>query len=1182
LKTGSNSVGHPIDVATGVDYSDYEDITISGKVNLTWERCYSTALLDTPPSPLGPGWTNRYFSTLTHEDDKFLFVTSEGDLEVFDNADGTIEQGGVIRNLGSFLELTKRGDSYVITEWNVASGDIKRYVFKGGPKGKAMPLACIEDVTGHGLDILHDEAGRPTSIKQRLEQRTLLIDYNLSNRVSSVSFLLPDNKTQVMARYEYDDKGRLTAAYDALGYVDRYEYNEKSLITREIVKNGGVFFFMYDNRGRCIRTSGLDNYDEKTLLYQDAGWTEVTNSLGYTKHYQWLPSGQVITEIGPAGGTERTEYDDYGRIIAYIDPNGAKTSYEYDDKGNRSKIITPLNMVAEIVYNRDHQAVKMTDLAGNTWVRSYDEYGRWNATEDPLGNRWQFSYDAYGNMIKIIDPNNDVKRFEYSQYGELIKETDWLGNITHYVFDHLHRVIKRTDCEGNSTHIEYDLMNNPIRITFPDKSSIQCSYDSAGNITSIIDPIERRTRYNYGPCGRLLERIDAYGNCITYNWGTEPGLLLFIENEIKEKYRFEYDAAERIVREVSFDNRKLEYEYDAAGNCLATVNGCDERITYKYDDAKRLIQKLFPDGSSVDFAYNAVGNIISAKNKSIDIKLERDPIGRILKETQGDYRVEHVYDKAGNTINTKTDIGHEINYQYNGNGYCTSLQTNSDYSINSEINALGSETKRRLPGNIELNQKYDSKGQLLEQKLAKPKYLTPTPGRLTDDDAFIPPIIKRNYNYDNSGNITKIADNKWGEVNYIYDRVDHLIKTVTENSFEEFTYDPCGNIISRIQSYNNVTKSENSKYGLGNRLLRKGNIKYVYDDNGRLIRKIEFFGTHSPKEWSFRWDYEDQLISVVRPDGGTWNYEYDPFGRRITKKKVVGSGEDSINNKERTVFVWNGDVIIHQINNDKLITTWIFEPYTFIPVAKVNGDSFYSIITNHLGIPCELVDKQGKIVWQALLKPWGEIDTVSVNQTDCPIRFQGQWYDDETGLHYNRFRYYDPEVGQYVSQDPIGLLGGIPLYAYVPNPISWIDELGLIKAPAKLPAKPGIYVLTSDSQNIGYVGQAVDMNDRVSQTGHGNAQTLLEADDVRVQYVEVDLGTATTLAEKRHVLARFEQGEYERLLDKGYTMLNHPNSPPESMKNSKKKNRNLAEIKKHKAKKGNRKTAKSPPKKKGC
>ncbi|RKZ76021.1 MAG: hypothetical protein DRR16_30755, partial [Candidatus Parabeggiatoa sp. nov. 3] len=229
-------------------------------------------------------------------------------------------------------------------------------------------------------------------------------------------------------------------------------------------------------------------------------------------------------------------------------------------------------------------------------------------------------------------------------------------------------------------------------------------------------------------------------------------------------------------------------------------------------------------------------------------------------------------------------------------------------------------------------------------------------------------------------------------------------------------------------------------YGTGNRLLKQGEIEYIYDDNGRLIKKIE--NTEPPKIWQYTWDGNDYLSSITTPSGEKWTYKYDALGRRILKQ-----GPD------KTVrFIWNGNVIIHILENDKLHSTWIHQPRTFKPLCTIQNDQVYSVILDHLGTPQELIDSKGKVVWLAHYQTWGKVESIDTAQkeVDCPIRFPGQWFDEESGLHYNRFRYYDPQTGRFISPDPIGYKGGLNTYWYANNPVNWMDILGLQKLPCSI------------------------------------------------------------------------------------------------------------------------------------
>jgi RHS repeat-associated protein len=126
---------------------------------------------------------------------------------------------------------------------------------------------------------------------------------------------------------------------------------------------------------------------------------------------------------------------------------------------------------------------------------------------------------------------------------------------------------------------------------------------------------------------------------------------------------------------------------------------------------------------------------------------------------------------------------------------------------------------------------------------------------------------------------------------------------------------------------------------------------------------------------------------------------------------------------------------------------YVYEPGSYAPLARVDqaeGEEqrLYYFHTDQIGTPLEMTDADGSIVWQATYKAWGAVERLAVNDVEQNLRFQGQYFDDETGLHYNTFRYYDPEVGRFVTQDPIGLLGGSNLYGYAPNTNGWIDPLG--------------------------------------------------------------------------------------------------------------------------------------------
>ena len=196
------------------------------------------------------------------------------------------------------------------------------------------------------------------------------------------------------------------------------------------------------------------------------------------------------------------------------------------------------------------------------------------------------------------------------------------------------------------------------------------------------------------------------------------------------------------------------------------------------------------------------------------------------------------------------------------------------------------------------------------------------------------------------------------------------------------------------------------------------------------------------KVWHYAWDGASQLTQVTRPDGYAVTFTYDALGRRVSKRF----------RGRVTRWVWDGNHPLHEWHELEVgpgagsiaeLTTWLFEEGSFAPVAKLNATGAYSLMCDHLGTPLTMYDGYGKAAWEMTLDSYGGVRQGQGKPQDCPFRYQGQYEDVETGLYYNRFRYYDPETGAYISQDPIRLFGGSPLYSYVKNPTGWVDLFGL-------------------------------------------------------------------------------------------------------------------------------------------
>jgi RHS repeat-associated protein len=243
----------------------------------------------------------------------------------------------------------------------------------------------------------------------------------------------------------------------------------------------------------------------------------------------------------------------------------------------------------------------------------------------------------------------------------------------------------------------------------------------------------------------------------------------------------------------------------------------------------------------------------------------------------------------------------------------------------------------------------------------------------------------------------------------------------------------------------------------GTLIRRAGNIRYQHDRQGRVTQRQRIRISRRPDTWHYEWDADDRLISVGAPDGTTWRYKYDPFGRRTAKEHLSPNGDVS----ERTDFTWDGAILVEQTaprlgTDQRGILTWNYQPGSFTPLTQTEHTSlddvsqaeidqrFYAIITDLVGTPTELAGPDGALAGHEIQTLWGGTTWPS-DGAQTPLRFPGQYEDPETGLHYNNQRYYDPVTGGYLSPDLLGLAPALNQHAYVQNPHISIDPFGLKK-----------------------------------------------------------------------------------------------------------------------------------------
>nr|WP_310738184.1 RHS domain-containing protein [Pseudomonas sp. BP01] len=593
---------------------------------------------------------------------------------------------------------------------------------------------------------------------------------------------------------------------------------------------------------------------------------------------------------------------------------------------------------------------------------------------------------------------------------------------------------------GTRVHLHYD---NPLgRLT---------------DIKRVVnnEAVETLTQYRYDEHGQLsavISRQDAKGQRVRYEYDKAIRLTALV-NENNATYSFAYDVSDRLSEEVRVDNLTRRFSYNVGGH-LARLDEIGygenaerpERHTlFERDAIGRLITKLNSDAQQ-QFSYDDGDRLLSIARQPTGIgkqlgvteeKLEYtyDLLGRLTKEITPAGTLGYEYDPLSNLTTLTLPDGRKVNHLYYGSGHLHQLNLDGLVISDMEHDDLHREVYR-TQGKLTSCFGYDAMGRkawqyastLSADKLSQ-VHNTGVNTSLLVEHAYNP--IHRRYQYDPAGELVRTLDKLRGEIKYEYEANGQLRSRDTGSlvGSEEFRYDPAANRLDfNARQFDKVKD---------NRIKQWRDQEYRYDPWGNLIEKRS---GHS-KLHSFSYDCENRLVRAETVVDGklesTGHYRYDSLGRRVAKRAEI-DGE-----VEQKRFLWQGLRMLRE-ETPKQNTLYLYEPRSYAPLARVDqvegeGQKVYYFHTDQIGTPLELTDSDGKIVWQVAYRSWGEVALLIVNQIEQNLRFQGQYYDFETGLYYNTFRYYESSVGRYTTHDPIGLLGGLT---------GWLDPLGWAGNPA--------------------------------------------------------------------------------------------------------------------------------------
>ena len=983
--------GCPISIVTGEKLLEQTDFELPGPLPLKWKRTYRTS--HDQDFGLGAGWSAPYLARLLIRENEVIYADGEGRQILFslpatgEGCRNTVEQLTLYRDNDSQLRIVGDDDTLLLfTE----TGETKR-------------LHTMLDSNGHSINFHYNEAGHLNQVTDSAG-RGLKLEYNITNRLRSVSLL--DEKAKPygkpLVQYRYSTQGDLIAVVDAAGNTQQFEY-QNHLITKRTTKDGFNYYFewdQYDIHGKCIHNWGeRDIYDYRFEYDAANKITKCTDSRGNTTTYYYNSLGLVTKKVDAEGGVFEFEFNEDGRLLLERNPMGYTARYSYDANGKLIRIVNPLGHTTRLTYDDSGRLASLIDAMGLRWRRGYDTNGRLTSLSDPQGRTTLYRYDEHGNPVLITDAMKRNQRLEWNAQGLLLAKTDAAGNRQEYRYDQFGRITEVHEHGNQVTQYSYDPMGRVTQLSHPNGSSVQLHYTPEGRLTRYIDALGRATQYRYDGLSQPVERINPHGQSFKYEYDAERNLTALI-NENGERYELYYDKNERLVKEVGFDGRVQHYGYDAAGHLVSHTDGINRITQFKRDALGQLLKKWSSDQDISRYEYDPLGRLVHAISRDAELEFKYSDNGQLIEERQNGLRLRHEYDL--NNQRSATVINNErIEYEYNAQGLFKRITYNGEILTSITRNAQGLEIAR-TSGAVSSFFEYDPMGRLVRQRAIKAPRC----------------ILERHYKTDKGGNLQQIDDLKFGKTSFKYDALDRL-QAVESIRPERFSFDPAGNLLDAREAFA-------GSYVKGNRLKVFQDYRFEYDDVGNLILEKK-----GKKATQYFYNSQNQLTKVEK-GGQASHYAYDPLGRRIKKQNAMG----------QTTYIWDGNVLLGE-QRSNLKITYIHEPGSFKPFCQIRNNTVCYYHNDHLGTPQVVTNAKGAVLWEARYKAYGNVMHFESDIIDNPIRFQGQYYDSETGLHYNRNRYYHPIIGRFIHQDPMGLADGKNQYEYALNPITWVDPLGL-------------------------------------------------------------------------------------------------------------------------------------------
>ncbi|MGU3292538.1 putative T7SS-secreted protein [Williamsia sp. M5A3_1d] len=1082
--------GDPVDVATGQYLLPAVDVDLPGVLPLRLVRGHRSGT--TGGQWFGPSWSSTFDARAVADDEGVTTVDPDGVVLRFPPVEGNDEVES-LTGRAWHLSRTPLG-GYVLRD----RAGTRFYWFDPKPQlggldtsAGAFSLSAITDRHRNRMVIGHDELGAPVSVEHSGGYR-IAVDTEGGRvvRYRAISLSESGVTSTVLREFAYTD-GELTHVTTGVGATTRFDYDDLHQMVRWTDSIGQTYENVYDDRGRVVFQTGpggvwSGRYDYRDLPDGTGSVTAYTDALGATTFFGIDVDGRPQRVMDPMGRTTVRKWDVRRNPISVTDAAGATTTFDADENGDIVRVTDALGGVTDVRYGSAGRPVWMGSPDGAQQSLTYNDVGDLTEVTDAAGAVSRMVYDATGAVAQQRDPAGRLATVANNAAGLPVRVTDALGNATEVVYDDAGRPVRVLGPDGAQTVREYDVEGRLAAVVAPDGGRQDWRYDGEGNRIAHVDASGAETRWEYGFFDLPVTRVDADGSRTEFLYDRARRLVAVV-NPLGQQWTYEYFADGQVAREVDFSGAEIVYSYDDAGRVASRTNGAGQRIEFTYDALGRRIGEVSGD-DVVTYGFDAVGRMISAANGSGRLEVSLDVTGRTVGESWNGGVVGSRWDRDGSLTERSTPSGVRAEFSYDGRGALSAVVCDGT-AIDLSRDAAGRETRRTI-GTIALDSRWDSAGRLVGRSLINGLRDTGTLNLGVTGTETETVVAGSRFDYRPDGSLVSAGSEGPSTGSLVPEARFDLdvmgrVRSVSDAAgavLESFAYDGGHNLVGASGG------DGDWQYEAG-RLLSDGKATYSYDGAGRVAQVVRRRLSRKPDVWLYEWDAWDRLRALTDPAGVRWEYEYDPLGRRVSKRSSDGT--------VHVRFAWSGTQLVEQV--DELTgesVSWVYATDGLTPIAQIagsaaavgarpaggalnmagaEGDSalspgltqsdidrrFFAIVADQIGMPVGLVDPvSGGFAGRAVTSLWGQSTWTGVS---TPLRFPGQYADAETGLFYNLFRYYSPDTGRYLSSDPLGLAPAPNPYAYPPNPTVVCDPLGLMACGDAEKPRVGFAEGTADS-----------------------------------------------------------------------------------------------------------------------